>query len=61
MKLTTQELQKINNIPSLARLCKTVIEVAEHGTDKEYCYEVLDMFIPVLRKKCRLFRLVEAK
>ena len=35
MKLTPEELNKINRIPSLVKLCKTVLEMTEQGIAKE--------------------------
>ena len=35
MKLTPEELNKINRIPSLVKFCKTVIELSKCGLEKE--------------------------
>ncbi len=58
MKLTVTDLEKINTIPSLARLCRTVIEISDCGVRKDYCLDVVESLIPVLKQHCPTLRLV---
>lgn len=56
-QLTEQDLKEINKLPSLVGFCKTIIDVVNYGTDKEYCFDVMESLIPLFKKRCRVFKL----
>lgn len=57
MKLTKADLERINTIPSLAKLCKAVLDVVDYGTNQRYCFDVMESLIPVFKNHCKVFKL----
>lgn len=58
MKLTTKDVAKINEIPSLVELCKLVTKIQERGVNPEYPLSIIESLIPLLKKECSILKIV---
>lgn len=57
-QLTEKEIEKVNKIPTLVELCKLAVEIQDSGLNKDYCFDVLESFIPVLKRHCPILKVV---